>query len=45
MEDWLPLHANTVFLAGLQLGLKRPKYPDNIAAYLMTPESVGFGRK
>lgn len=43
MEDWLPLHANTIYLAGLELGLGRPDYPAEIAAYLMTPESVGFG--
>lgn len=42
MEDWLPLHANVVYLVGLKLGLERPSYPDNIGAYLMTPESVGF---
>lgn len=42
MEDWLPLHANTIYLAGLQLGLDRPDYPPEVAAYLMTPESVGF---
>jgi hypothetical protein len=45
LEDWLPLHGNTIYLAGLQLGLKAPKYPANIAAYLMTPESVGFKSK
>ena len=44
MEDWLPLHANVVYLVGLKLGLERPEYPDQIQAYLMTPESVGFGR-
>jgi hypothetical protein len=43
MEDWLPLHANTIYLAGLQLGLQRPDYPTEIAAYLMRPETVGFG--
>ena len=42
MEDWLPLHANTIYLAGLTRGLNRPNYPPEIAAYLMTPESVGF---
>lgn len=42
MEDWLPLHANTIYLAGLALGLHRPNYPPEVAAYLMTPESVGF---
>jgi hypothetical protein len=45
MEDWLPLHANLVYLAGLQSGLKAPKYPAKVSAYLMTPESVGIGRK
>lgn len=42
MEDWLPLHTNTICLVGLALGLNRPNYPPEIAAYLMTPESVGF---
>lgn len=42
MEDWLPLHANTIYLAGIRLGLPRPQYAPAIAAYLMTPESVGF---
>lgn len=44
MEDWLPLHANVIYLIGLQRGLKPPDYPPEIAAYLMTPETVGFGK-
>jgi hypothetical protein len=43
MEYWLPLHANVIYLAGLHLGLDKPAYPPEIAAYLMTPASVGFG--
>jgi hypothetical protein len=41
LEDWLPLHANTIYLAGLALGLERPAFPRPVGAYLMTPESVG----
>lgn len=43
LGDWMPRHANAIYLAGLCLGLKQPTYPPEIAAYLMTPESVGFG--
>ena len=42
MEDWLPLHANAVYLVGLALGLKKPTFSSPIDAYLMTPETVGF---
>jgi hypothetical protein len=42
MEDWFPIHANTVYLVGLALGMQRPNLPPEIAAYLMTPESIGF---
>lgn len=42
LADWRPRHANAIFLAGLHLGLGRPEYPPEIAAYLMTPESVGL---
>ncbi len=41
-EDWLPLHANVIYLTGLKLGLDNLNSSDDIAAHLMTPESVGL---
>jgi hypothetical protein len=42
LSEWHPRPANAIFLAGLQVGLERPQYPPEIAAYLMTPDSVGL---
>lgn len=41
-RDWVALHASNVCAAGRSLGMKMPELPPELAAMLMTRESLGL---
>lgn len=44
VNDWLSLPMNIIYLAGLKLGLADPKFPKDIMAYLITPQSAKLAK-